>query len=46
MVHQVKCDFTSGLFKTTNAQMPKGSPNRQQHWQGNIAATEATVAIA
>ena len=30
MVHQPKCDFTSGLFKTTSAQMPRGSPNRQQ----------------
>jgi hypothetical protein len=40
MVHQLNCDFTSGLFKTTSAQMPKGSPKTQQ---GEMHGTMATM---
>ena len=44
--HQVKWDLTSGLFMTTNAQMPKGSPSRQQQLTvtGSMATMHATMA--
>ena len=42
---QVNCDFTSGLDKTTSAQMPMGKPTRQQgETQGTTARMLAVIA--